>query len=692
MKRQSKTQIFALITAALLSGIAVLYPQNPNSAVFPSGVASDSDLLVANNNATTTLAVPINASVTTVTLTSASGFVTPLALSIDSEILRCTSNVGTAYTCSRGFNNTSAAAHGFRAIVKANFVSWHVNQTNAEVKAIESATPNTVSDLAYSNVSAACLAASGKQLTFSKAWTAVTSQTCAAKSVSFLSGGSIQPGSGQTVIFSGPVSGDLTQHFDYSQGGHVSIAGVQVLYTEWWGAQWDGATDDAAPWNNAIGACAACTIQMRTNASSKVASTINLSGAGQRLVGGGKTSIITGSGITLLKLSGAITGGQTAENFQLRDPTGSTSTILMLIDNGSGNANQVYVHNVTMQGNSGNRQGKGLVVNGCVNCHVNQLNEEYLDIGVQLNSTPMSPITVFDLTGSELFNNTTYGLDIEDTNGGDYRIFRSTMELAGIGLFANGGQITATANHYESNTTQVRCECIYIGTGDTFEGGAVLVGSTNANAVMELIKPVADGFTLTNNSGGYQNNPGAVVEDAQIAGFITIAGTGWTQVRGPSGITQYHNPNNQAYTFAGGPTQGYSFDQALTAPNLTTGTWTPVLSFGGASVGITYSLQTGTYVRVGKFYYCFGAIILTSKGSSTGGVIIGGLPAAAAGAMPITVSYYSGMASITHIGGYINSDTNIHPWNAGAGVFAALTDANFSNTSILQFAAMYQAP
>jgi len=48
------------------------------------------------------------------------------------------------------------------------------------------------------------------------------------------------------------------------------------------------------------------------------------------------------------------------------------------------------------------------------------------------------------------------------------------------------------------------------------------------------------------------------------------------------------------------------------------GTWTPVLAFGGASVGVTYSLQEGDYTVMGDLVFVRAAVTLTSKGSSTG--------------------------------------------------------------------------
>lgn len=54
--------------------------------------------------------------------------------------------------------------------------------------------------------------------------------------------------------------------------------------------------------------------------------------------------------------------------------------------------------------------------------------------------------------------------------------------------------------------------------------------------------------------------------------------------------------------------------------------WTPTVLIGGSSTGITYGTQSGIWWRDGKSLTVSGSIALTSKGSGTGIVTIGGLP------------------------------------------------------------------
>lgn len=56
------------------------------------------------------------------------------------------------------------------------------------------------------------------------------------------------------------------------------------------------------------------------------------------------------------------------------------------------------------------------------------------------------------------------------------------------------------------------------------------------------------------------------------------------------------------------------------------GTWTPAITLGGATTGITYSTQVGKYVKTGSQVTATLVIGLSSKGSATGTMRITGLP------------------------------------------------------------------
>lgn len=83
------------------------------------------------------------------------------------------------------------------------------------------------------------------------------------------------------------------------------------------------------------------------------------------------------------------------------------------------------------------------------------------------------------------------------------------------------------------------------------------------------------------------------------------------------------------------------------------GSWTPVLSFGGASVGITYLTQQGRYTKIGDMVQVWAYFQLTNKGSSTGSAVVGGVPFTSLSNMSFyggNLGYYGGTTSITNAG------------------------------------------
>jgi len=107
-------------------------------AVYPSGVSSNADLYVALDNFGTTLNGAIDASQTTITLTSTTGLPTVGILTIDSEKVKYTGVSGFDITgVTRGFSSTSAATHTDGATVEFNVVEEHHNNLKDEIIAIE---------------------------------------------------------------------------------------------------------------------------------------------------------------------------------------------------------------------------------------------------------------------------------------------------------------------------------------------------------------------------------------------------------------------------------------------------------------------------------------------------------------------------------------------------------------------------
>ena len=116
----------------------------------------------------------------------------------------------------------------------------------------------------------------------------------------------------------------------------------------------------------------------------------------------------------------------------------------------------------------------------------------------------------------------------------------------------------------------------------------------------------------------------------------------------------------------------------------TNGTFTPTVSFGSGSTGITYSLQQGYYTSQGDVVTFTINISLSNKGSSTGSVAISGFPFT--GRLPLTNqnALLSGN-DITFLSGYLIAGLASNQFilynTTSATGSTPLDDTNFTNSS-----------
>lgn len=144
---------------------------------------------------------------------------------------------------------------------------------------------------------------------------------------------------------------------------------------------------------------------------------------------------------------------------------------------------------------------------------------------------------------------------------------------------------------------------------------------------------------------------------------------------------------------------GISFgDEVL--KNYDEGTWTPGISFGGASVGVSYGASRyGHYTRIGNrcFFHCY--VVLASRGTSIGVLHITGLPFTVAsqangGATSVCIwvsgiSVNGGMPIAYTISGLNEIDVNYIPINGNALGAFPLGEGYVSNTASFMVSGSY---
>lgn len=125
------------------------------------------------------------------------------------------------------------------------------------------------------------------------------------------------------------------------------------------------------------------------------------------------------------------------------------------------------------------------------------------------------------------------------------------------------------------------------------------------------------------------------------------------------------------------------------------GTFTPGISFGGGTTGITYNIQSGSYTKIGNRVFFNLHLRLTAKGSSVGAALVTGLPFVSAGSDPGYSAIAIRGSVVTYVGmlqGFVNNTSTemILEQQTEAGVQSQITDANFANNSSLIIAGQYR--
>ena len=147
--------------------------------------------------------------------------------------------------------------------------------------------------------------------------------------------------------------------------------------------------------------------------------------------------------------------------------------------------------------------------------------------------------------------------------------------------------------------------------------------------------------------------------------------------------------------FSTGVTFGTDTAAANKLDDYEEGVWTPTITFGGASAGVVYSTQVGTYTKIGDLVTVTGSFLLSNKGSSTGNAIITGLPFASrslsGNLTPPSLRIYN-ISFADFPMGYNNAglSTIILQESSNAGTVSNLTEGNFSASSQIQVSLSYR--
>jgi len=282
--------------------------------------------------------------------------------------------------------------------------------------------------------------------------------------------------------------------------------------------------------------------------------------------------------------------------------------------------------------------------------------DAYTNYGTNLtlNSGGSLPM-VFQLNASEQMRLTSTGLGIGTS------LPKEKLDSRGAAVFS--GDNTTGTNAYGTAAG------LLLSTSSDNTKARITAVSNGANSISLVLRPLSSGSAVD-----------AVTIDS--SGNLLV---GVTSANANGGVLQLKS----GITF---PATQVTSSDANTLDDYEEGTWTPTIKFGGASTGITYTTQTGTYTKIGNLVRITANIVLSNKGSSTTYAEIYGIPfngPSVLGNGAGIVPYYGGMSGLT---GPMTVD--IYQTQISLRVFSAtqstsVQDTNFTNTSSIYFTCTY---
>jgi hypothetical protein len=297
---------------------------------------------------------------------------------------------------------------------------------------------------------------------------------------------------------------------------------------------------------------------------------------------------------------------------------------------------------------------------------------------------------------------------LSDGLGNDSVLALSTA-AAGIGTttivsgtkLTVGGPLAAVGSAGTMGTFETSASACFIGLKDA-SGSLVYLGGDDGNFLIQTpSSSYSTKLTLT-DAGNVGIGTSAPAEKLDVYGnlnfsipdAVSVSAKESLIVKMNSGNNQssrvidFRNYNTSLFTILQGG--GVTFNGDTAAANALDdyeeGTWTMGVSFDGASVGVTTSVNSGTYTKIGRQVTVNGYLILTSKGSSVGNAQITGLPFTigtsdgnygAASLRLLDISFANQFQGI----GLTGSTSVALQEITEAGVGTSITDSDFQNDS-----------
>jgi len=319
-----------------------------------------------------------------------------------------------------------------------------------------------------------------------------------------------------------------------------------------------------------------------------------------------------------------------------------------------------------------------------------------------------SPRVTASVIGLTIGNSTTGGseLVLRENTGNDWRIFNNGF-LSFIDDTAERMRIDSSGNLLVGGTTTTPHTNTTTPSFALMADGEIRVATQNSSS-LELNRTSSDGNiinlrksgTLVGNIGAYDGgmfigSTGGGVNSFMQFNNNVIAPASSTGTANDGNVSLGHSGSRfKDLKLSGGVYLGGT-GAANKLDDYEEGTWTPQLNFDGSDNGITYTSRVGRYTKIGRMVYASFLIVLSNKGSVTGGATISGLPFnhfVGSQHSAANLIFENNGVSANQIGAYAMpwADGNLYLRYQGSTGYLAYTNANFNNSTKIFGMATYE--
>lgn len=135
----------------------------------------------------------------------------------------------------------------------------------------------------------------------------------------------------------------------------------------------------------------------------------------------------------------------------------------------------------------------------------------------------------------------------------------------------------------------------------------------------------------------------------------------------------------------------------INKPNYASGNFTPVLSFAGSSVGVSYTSRFGLWVKIRDIVFYSGRVELSNKGSSVGSLQIQSFPipsedvANSNKLFQVLLSNTVGSLQANYVGIFDLNSTVMRVINMSANTVQSITNSDVANNLVVSFSGWIKA-